>query len=211
MAAHIVLMNKRRKRRAAKSRGKKKKYFPVVAHKRNPIRRKKRRSVKVKFMKRKYRRNPLVPTAGMVGRVINGQIIPAAVGAGGALTLSVAMGFLGGKLPPELNKPELRTAVKGAVAIGLGILAEQVISKSLAREATKGALTVVLHDAALAIMRKAAPTVALGEQFDMLTMGEQFPALGEQFSDGLPETQEFAGLHGLDGAPAFDHRRSVGY
>lgn len=107
---------------------------------------------------RRVRRNP----SGLKGAVL-GQLMPAATGAAGALALDVTMGYLGHFIPDSLKTGPVIYATKAGIAIGLGMVASQFLSSNLARQATLGALTVVLHDAAKDVVATTFPAVPLGE------------------------------------------------
>lgn len=131
-------------------------------------------------------RNPIVPRGFK-----DSHLMPAAIGAGGALVNDVAMGFVVSKLPASLQKPELRQLVKAGVAVGAGMLAEKVTSKAIARQATVGALTCILHDLGRTQVQKILPAgltlSGLGEILatGMVTADDYTPQLsgpGEDYS-----------------------------
>jgi hypothetical protein len=107
-----------------------------------------------------YRRNPIKRAGGMLGNIVNDTLIPAATAAGGALALDIAWGFL--PIPANLKTGPLRHAVKGAGAIGLGMVAGMVVSKKTAQQLSLGAMTVVVYNAYRDMLAQFAPGVALG-------------------------------------------------
>ncbi len=86
-----------------------------------------------------------------------------AIGAGGALTVDVAMGFVNGYLPATMNTKlnadgsvnYLNYAVKGALAIGLAHFGKRVVSAETANRMATGSFTVMAYE----IMRPMAVSV----------------------------------------------------
>lgn len=155
--AQMLLVNPKKRRR-------KKSAARKVAS--NPKKRRSSRKRKASASGRKrrsisFRRNPLRIGGGMVNRVINNQLKPAAIQAGGALAVDVAFGYLGGYLPPALSSGMLRHVTKAAGAILLSTVAANVIKSSTANEMAKGALTVVLHDVGKELAAQFAPSLPL--------------------------------------------------
>ena len=141
----ILLVNpkKRRKRR----------------RKRKTVARRRRRSnPHRRVTRRRRRRNPVT----MKG-ALNNLVMPALWGAGGALTLDFALGFV--PLPANLKTGITGYAVKGAGAIALGMLLEntKLVSSKNATDMTKGALTVMLHGAVKEQLTTFFPQLNLGE------------------------------------------------
>jgi len=128
---------------------------PVTALAANPRRRPARRSYAARRSIR--RRNPA--PRGMKG--IMGTLMPAATAATGALALDVVWGFI--PLPIALKTGPMRHLVKGAGAIGMGLLAGMVVNKRVADQFAVGALTVVMHGAMKEAVTRFAPQIALGE------------------------------------------------
>lgn len=172
-AKFIAMAKARRKKRkasAVKSNPvKRRRKAKRAAIKSNPVkpmkrtkstRRRRRSSPRLRFWRRKVRRNPIVPASFM-----SSHLQPALIGAAGALVNDVAVGHIVSKLPASLQKPEIRHLVKGVAAIGLSMVASKakVASSSTIKLATVGALTCVLHDAGRAQLQKQMPDVALGE------------------------------------------------
>lgn len=109
----------------------------------------------------KFRSNP-IRTRGMMNRVVDQQLIPAAKQAAGALAVDVAFGYLGAYIPAQLSTGVLRHVTKAAGAILLSAVASNFVKSSTANEMAKGALTVTLHDAAKEILAGTLPGVPLG-------------------------------------------------
>lgn len=105
----------------------------------------KRRSVRRAPARRvtRRRRNPI----GSRKNDLMSQIQNAAVGAGGALAVDIAMSKL--PIPANLKAGPALPAVKGAIAVGLGMLVSTVGKKrALGKQLAEGGLTVALHDVA---------------------------------------------------------------
>lgn len=222
--AKVLFMNprKRRRRKARKARARRRR---AAAVRTNPTRRKRRysesKSMSTKKRRRRVRRNPIA-SSSLVKQILSGQLMPAGVGAAGGLVLDVAMGQISPRLPDALRKPELATAVKVGVALGLGYLAEKsgAISKSIARDATRGALTVQLYNAGRQVIAKVAPKLALaglGEQYDddvnleALIHTEDEGVLGEQFDTAPVLGEQFDHAPMLNGLDVDHYRRGPGY
>lgn len=179
--SELLLINpRRRKAKAKKAKGRRRASRRHVAVAAAPAPSKRRRRRKMRSFRIKARRNPIAMPKGLMET----QIKPAAVGAAGALANDLVIGFLVGKLPVSLRTGVMLQAVKAASAIGVGMLAENVVGRGMARQAAIGALTCVAHDIGRAGLQKMLPaSMQLGEQFYAPGLGEQFyaPGLGEQF------------------------------
>lgn len=103
-------------------------YYP------NPVR---------KHMK-KRRRNPIgkmgLPS---VKSVKDNLLVPAAVGAVGAVVIDIVAGYL--PLPASMKVGNMRYVSKAAVIIALGVLAGKIVGKKQADMAVVGGLTVMFH------------------------------------------------------------------
>lgn len=168
----IIFMNPRRKARKvrAKSRRRsKRRAAPAVFA--NPTRRKRRR-ISMRGIRRRARRNPIIPTG-----FVNGQLIPAAQGAAGALALDLALGYL--PIPENFKTGALRHVTKGLLAVGIGMGVEKLTSRAAGRAATLGALTVVLHDAAREGVAAFVPSVKLGEYLSDADLAEYLSGGGQ--------------------------------
>ena len=97
-------------------------------------------------MRRRRLRNPRHGGGALSLRgVVRNAIVPGAIGAGGALALDVAMGYLKPMLPPTLQTGWINTGVKVAGAIALGMVAGRFLGRERGRIVTLGALTVVSY------------------------------------------------------------------
>lgn len=77
---------------------------------------------------------------------VNDTLMPAAIGAGGALALDAALSFAAPYIPAAFNTGIARTGVKLAGAVGIGMLAGMVGGKRLGEQAMAGALIVTAYD-----------------------------------------------------------------
>lgn len=161
--AELMLINPRRRRRAAPKRKTTARRKPArrrVVAKRNPspprrrIVRRRSPARSIVARKRRYKRNPTA--RGIVDRTI----MPAAVAGLGALSLDVIWGFV--PLPETIKSGPLRHVAKGAGAIGMGILAENVVGKKTASTLVIGAMTVIMHDAFREVVARFMPAIPLG-------------------------------------------------
>ena len=143
---------------------------PVVAKKSH----KRRRRYAVSSKKsRRYRRNPARGIGKFnVQSFTKNTLMPSAIGAAGALGLDVVMGFL--PLPPALKTGPMRTVVKIAGAVGIGMLASTFVKRSTAEQIAAGAITVALYDTLKGMLQVAMPTLQLGENEDIFT---EYPSL----------------------------------
>ena len=105
-----------------------------------------------------------------------GQVQPAFTSASGALALDLIWGFL--PIPANLQMGPLRYLAKGAGAIGMGMLASQVVKKSTAEQMATGALTVIIHDAMREVTQNMLPAVPLGYYSAGQPVGEYVNGLG---------------------------------
>lgn len=160
--AELLLVNPRRRRRKSrKARSRRRRSAPLFAT--NP-RRRKRRSRRANPRRRRMsaigrrRRNPINLR---VSRTDVTKAIGAAIAtAAGALVLDVAYGYL--PLPPSLKTGNIQWVMKGAAAIGAGVLARNVVSRRTADMITLGALTVIAYGLGRSLIQKNFPAVPLG-------------------------------------------------
>jgi hypothetical protein len=111
---------------------------------------------------RGYYPNPRT-RAGMVQNIIARQLQPAAIQAGGAIGLDVIYGYFGNFIPAQLNQGMLRHVTKGVVALGMGFVVSNFVKNATANEMSKGALTVVMHDAFKEALTQWMPAIPLGD------------------------------------------------
>lgn len=130
----------------------------------NPRRRSHRRRRHVT----RLRRNPSFSMGGFsTRRFLNDTLIPAGVGASGALGVDLALGYFGAQLPASLQSGLPNVAVKIAGAIGIGMLAGMLAGKRFGEQATAGAITVTLYDLLKKQIMSAMPALPLHGFSDM--------------------------------------------
>ena len=120
-------------------------------------------------VQRRRRRNPIGGKLS-VKNVMKNTVMPSMTAAGGALALDVAWGSL--PIPLGLKTGPLRHLVKGAGAIGMGMLAAMFTRPETAKLVATGAMTVVMHGAGRELIGRMAPNIPLGmyEESDPFTM-----------------------------------------
>jgi hypothetical protein len=140
----------RRRRRAARAVNPRRRRRAVMA---NPRRRKRRRNPVYAVTRRRrrhrhvarYRRRKRNPFGS--GEIRN-VVIPAAIGAGGAIALAVAYGYLSPNLPSSISGVTgASTVLQIAGALGLGFLAARFLGRQRGTYVAMGGLTVVLVNA----------------------------------------------------------------
>lgn len=77
--------------------------------------------------------------------VVHQAIVPAGIGAAGAVAINVAMGYVNPYLPASLQGGYVGVLVQGAGAVGLGILSKRFLGAERARMVVIGALTVAAY------------------------------------------------------------------
>lgn len=134
MLEEMLIVNpRRRKRRSRKSRSARRRYRSRA---RGGFRTRRRRLTNPRFK---------LPSVGGITR----DLIPAAIGAGGALALDVGMAYAGNYLPDQLKSGWGKTLAMLGGALALGYVAAWVpgVGKRNAQIATLGALTIVAYNA----------------------------------------------------------------
>jgi len=184
--AHMLLVNPRKRR---KTRGRKKASKRVRRSRaRAPTRRRRSRKVvsrrrrnPIRMHRRRRRRNPL----GLNFNSIKSQVMDSAIGAGGAVVLDIALGYL--PVPASLKTGTAAPLVKGAAAIVMGMLASKVVGSGVAHKMAGGALTVMLHGIIKRTAGTMLPSVQMGAWDDdglsYYGSGENPAQIGEFLSD----------------------------
>jgi hypothetical protein len=127
-------MARRRRRRNPRVHG----YFRRRSH--NPHRRFRHRSRRL--------RNPRRSGGfSLRGGLLRNAVVPAAMGASGALVLDVVYGYLNPYLPVTLQSGWMQVLVKGAAAVGLGMVGMRVLGRERGKVLMLGALTVTAYSA----------------------------------------------------------------
>lgn len=81
------------------------------------------------------------------------------IGAGGALALDAAWGYINPKLPATIaSSPYLQFAVKCLAAIGVGMVGGKIL-KGRARDLAVGGVTVAAHDLLKGVLQTSVPSV----------------------------------------------------
>lgn len=205
MAAELLVIGNPRKRKARRSRvrrnparrkmsAKQAQYFGKRRTKRATRRRARHHSVALAAnparrrhaRRRHVRRNPSFNLAGFKpATFVNRTLLPAGIGAGGALALDVALGYAAPHLPAFLTTGTvgpLATKIGGAVAIGM---AAQAITKdrALAEQVTAGAIVVTLYGAAKKFLAAQFPTIPGLNGMGVYVHGMGYPGAARSFPD----------------------------
>jgi hypothetical protein len=94
-----------------------------------------------------------------IAGIVPTKVIPAAVGAAGALALDMGWGYL--PIPASLATGPLAPVARIAGALALGYAAKFVAGDKYAEEVTVGAITVTVYDLAKTWMQANVPSVPL--------------------------------------------------
>ena len=145
-------------------------------------------------------------------RSVQNQLMDAGTGAVGALGLDVIQGYL--PIPENLKQGLVGTGVKALLAIGMGVLAQNVriVRPATAAKMANGALTVVLHDELRKLVGNFAPGIPLGAYIGddgLGYYGSGYPAgvMGEGYGGMgtyLPEIQDMSMGMEQDGLGAYE-------
>lgn len=156
--------------------------------------------VRSKSMKKKRRHNPIgkmgLPS---VKSVKDNLLIPAAVGAVGAVVIDVVAGKL--PLPASMKVGNMRYVSKAAVMIALGMLASKVIGKKQADAAVVGGMTVMFYGIVRDFAVKSFPAMMpLAGVDNSDNLGLYSPGLLAALDDesALNEYMSAGGMAGMD-------------
>jgi hypothetical protein len=125
-----------------------------------------------------------------IGRFLNQSLMPAGVGALGAVGVDIALGYVRPMLPAALQGSAMEPLVKLGGAVGIGFLASKVMGRRFGEQAMAGAITVALYSIVRPIIQSAIPGVLseyVGEYYDN-GMGYVAPAL---------QVGEYVGVDGI--------------
>jgi len=78
---------------------------------------------------------------------LNDTLLPASIGAGGALALDAALSFAAPYIPAGLNTGIARSGVKLVGAIAIGMAASMIGGKRIGEQVMAGAVVVTMYDA----------------------------------------------------------------
>jgi hypothetical protein len=112
----------------------------------------------------KLRRNPRFGLKMPNLSNVTDAVLPAALGAGGALGVDIAIGAMG-FIPPEWKAGTRRTLLRAGVAVAIGVAARMLLPSKfhkVASQAVAGALTVTAYDAAKTFVAQQFPDLTLG-------------------------------------------------
>ncbi len=187
MSEALFIVNPRRKRRKSRSRKGRmpaglRRYWASHRRGRKTAKRRRRRSTAI--VRRRRRRNPLAALANprrrrhrnprrhrsyrrhrarmsnpFSVRGLKSVLMPAAIGATGAIALDVAYAYASPYLPATMQTGWFATLAKVAGAFGIGWGASKVLGREKGRVVTLGALTVVGYGAIKPIIASFAPTI----------------------------------------------------
>lgn len=170
----VIVAPRRRKRRAIH---------------RNPHRRIRRRAVHRNPHRRRrhHMRNPFSV------RGLTHTLMPAAIGAGGAIALDVVYAYASPYLPASMQTGLVSSLVKLAGAIGLGVGARKFLGREKGNAVALGALTVTGYGVLKPLIAQFAPTVkGLSGYADYVN----YPAAGGQGISGyMPGTVPGLGFY----------------
>lgn len=157
----------RRRRRVTRRRSHARRAVSVFTA--NPIRRRRRRrshavAAAPARRRRSYRRNPIVGLrrrrrAGGGGRgfpAMTKLVLPAVGIGAGAVAAEVIMGYL--PIPANLKTGPFRHAVKGGVALALGMAVGKFANKKAGELMALGGLTIAVHDSIKEMVLRFAPS-----------------------------------------------------
>ena len=150
--------------------------------------------------------------------IVKSTLVPAAIGATGAIALDVAYGYAQPYLPAFLQNRWAILGVKLAGAIGIGMVAGRVLGRERGRVATLGAATVVSYGALKSALAGALPTVkglsGYTDFVDYSTRGMGFfsPAatlppnagVGAYIPGGMGAYLPPSGMGGMDGVDGYN-------
>jgi len=164
---------RRRKRRSAAI------ATPAVRRRRRSVRRvrasnprRSRRTVRVSRRRRARRySNPLN------FRGLTGHLMPAVIGAAGALASDVAVGYVAKYLPTMLTTGVARYAVRAAGVFGFSMLAGKVIGKSKSDTILAAGLTILAYQAMKELLAQYVPSITPMGDFEEVTLGYIDPAM----------------------------------
>lgn len=113
-------------------------------------------------------------------RGLTGSVMPALIGAGGAIATDVAMAYL--PLPTQLQSGWMNILTRAAVAVGVGYVAGMAVNRQVGKEVAAGGLIVVAYGA---LKQALAPT--LGASIKGLSgladFGDYTPAVAGGYGD----------------------------
>ncbi len=128
----------------------------------NPRRRRRRNPIALANPRRRRRHNPRGAGSLMAAlrpRALLNSIIPAGIGAAGAIGLDIALAYV--PLPAQFQTPLWKNVARVVGAIGLGYAASMVVGREKGRTVTMGALTVAAYGALKDVVQSNFPNIGL--------------------------------------------------
>jgi hypothetical protein len=123
---------------------------------------------------------------GTIKGVVKGTIIPAAIGATGAVALDVLYGYASPYLPTFLQNKWATLGVKLMGALALGYGASRVLGRERGRAVTLGATTVVGYGVIKAAAQSALPTIpGLSGYADFVDYSARMGGVGAYMRPGM--------------------------
>lgn len=175
--SELLLINPKRRRRHAKARRRRRHVARARVHRRrrrvvamaaprrrrrrrhvarNPRRYARRRHVMHNRRRRRIRHNPFS------SRGITAAIVPAGIGAMGAVALDVVWGYATPYLPAAISgSPYINALAKVAGAFGIGWAGSKVMGREKGKLITAGALTVIAYQLLEALVKQMAPSLPM--------------------------------------------------
>lgn len=165
-AQRAAALRNLRKARAARKKPKRRRNPSTAAAVANPRRRRRKSPTR----RRAVRRNPIRLKRLSPKRIIEGQLMPALIGGGGAVANDMAYSFLmnripvgaGGGIVDQFRTGPLRHAGKAASALLLAYVSGMALPRRTADQLGAGALTVVGYNVVRDVLARVAPDLALG-------------------------------------------------
>lgn len=155
----------------------------------NP-RRHRKRSMRINPRHRRLhrRRNPRRFGGGFsIRRFMNDALVPAGIGAVGALGVNVVLGYAMPSLPTMLQSGYGQAVAKIVGAIAVGYVAGMAAGKRFGEQAMVGAVTVTLYDLLKSAAQSAMPTLPLsGYNMGWISPGIQVGQMGEYVGSDRP-------------------------
>lgn len=129
-----------------------------------------------------------------MGSFLSNNVIPAGVGAAGALGLDLALGYFSHLLPPSLQQGPLQIGVKIAGAVAIGMIAGSLAGKKFGEEAMSGAITVTVYDIIKTLAKKNFTSLPLSGGFGWVSPAYQVGAyVGSDQPFGTPGIGSYVG------------------
>lgn len=127
-----------------------------VAKRKRSRRRVKRFNSNPRRTRRTYRRNPIEGTAS---GFLSGTLVPAAIGALGAIGVDMAIGNL--PLPASMKTGTMLTVTRIGAALGMGFLVGMAMGEDAGSEAAAGGIIVTLYSVAKTYLSTNMPNVKM--------------------------------------------------